>query len=93
MKSFILLPDVVSSDKSQSCWSSGLQDLCRMIVGLSYMGDVRMGIAEDSSKVNRIAVGSADGLKDIYLPRLEVMFHLEAHPSSPEVFGCAWAWV
>ena len=63
-----------------------------MIVGLSYMGDVRMGIAEDSSKVDRIAIGSADGLKHIYLPRLEVTFHLEALPSCPEVFWCAWAW-
>ena len=43
-----------------------------MIVGLSYIGDVRMGIAEDSSKVARIATGSAAGLRDLYLPRLQV---------------------
>lgn len=45
-----------------------------MIVGLSYLGDVRMGIAEDSGKIDRIAAGSAEGLRDIYTPLLEVKF-------------------
>ena len=43
-----------------------------MIVGLSYLGDIRMGLAEDSKKVERIASSSSDGLKEAYLPLLEV---------------------
>ena len=43
-----------------------------MIVGLSYMGDIRMGLAEDSKKVERIASSSSAGLEETYLPLLEV---------------------
>jgi len=53
---------------------SGWQDLCRMVVGLSYMGDIRMGLAEDSKKVDRIATSSSAGLRDIYLPMLRVSY-------------------
>ena len=42
------------------------------MVGLSYTGDVRMGFAEDSRKVERIVAGSFDGLSSLYLPRLRV---------------------
>ena len=42
------------------------------MVGLSYTGDVRMGFAEDSRKVERIVAGSFDGLSGLYLPRLQV---------------------
>ena len=44
-----------------------------MVVGISYFGDVRMGIAEDSSKVDRIAAGSFEGLRDVYVPLLQVI--------------------
>ena len=44
-----------------------------MVVGLSYMGDIRMGLAEDSKKVDRIATSSSAGLQDIYLPMLRVL--------------------
>lgn len=46
------------------------QDLCRMVVGLSYLGDIRMGLAEDSKKVERIATSSSSGLEETYLPML-----------------------
>ena len=42
------------------------------MVGLSYTGDVRMGFAEDSRKVERIVSGSFSGLCDLYVPRLQV---------------------
>ena len=50
-----------------------LQDLWQMIVGLSYLGDVRMGLAEDSKKVERIATSSSEGLQEAYRPLLEVI--------------------
>lgn len=43
-----------------------------MIVGLSYLGDVRMGLAEDSKKVERIASSSSEGLQEAYIPLLQV---------------------
>eukprot|EP00892_Ulva_mutabilis_P003129 jgi/Ulvmu1/12817/UM097_0046.1 len=46
------------------------EDLFRTVVGLSYTGDVRMGLAEDSNKVGRIAAGSADALRQLYTPQL-----------------------
>ena len=44
-----------------------------MIVGLSYLGDVRMGLAEDSKKVERIATSSSEGLQEAYRPLLVVI--------------------
>eukprot|EP00878_Enallax_costatus_P029461 GHUV01031947.1.p1 GENE.GHUV01031947.1~~GHUV01031947.1.p1 ORF type:complete len:173 (+),score=73.03 GHUV01031947.1:711-1229(+) len=35
------------------------------------MGDVRMGLAEDSKKVERIVTGSYDGFKQLYMPLLQ----------------------
>ena len=49
-----------------------VQDLYRTIVGLSYLGDIRMGLAEDSKKVERIAAGSSEGLNQIYRPLFQV---------------------
>lgn len=49
-----------------------LQDLYVKICGVSYIGDVRMGFAEDSRKTDRIAMGSAAGLAHMYNKRLQV---------------------
>jgi hypothetical protein len=48
------------------------QDLFKRITSLSYLGDVRMGLAEDSRKVERIVAGSYSHFKDTYLPLLQV---------------------
>lgn len=56
-----------SSSHNRTC-----QDVFRRITSLSYMGDVRMGLAEDSKKVERIVSGSYDGFKQLYLPVLQV---------------------
>lgn len=42
------------------------------MTGLSYQGDVRMGLAEDSRKVERIVAGSYYAFADTYLPLLQV---------------------
>lgn len=42
------------------------QDLLHSICALSYSGDVRMGLAEDSRKVHRIVAGSEAGLRQLY---------------------------
>lgn len=45
------------------------QELRQMLVSLSYAGDIRMAVgAEDRSKVQRIAGGSADELDRLYAP-------------------------
>jgi translocator assembly and maintenance protein 41 len=46
-------------------------DLYAKICGVSYIGDVRMGFAEDSRKVERIAQGSAAGLALMYDKRFK----------------------
>ncbi len=43
-----------------------LQDLLHSICAISYSGDVRMGLAEDSKKVHRIVAGSEAGLRQLY---------------------------
>jgi hypothetical protein len=43
-----------------------------MICGLSYAGDVRMGIAEDGGKVAKIVEGSRAGLMALYEGSLTV---------------------
>lgn len=43
-----------------------LQDLLHSICAISYSGDVRMGLAEDSRKVHRIVAGSEAGLRQLY---------------------------
>lgn len=50
---------------------ASLQELLRRIAALSYAGDVRMGLAEDGRKVERIVAGSRDGLAAMYLPLLQ----------------------
>ncbi|KAI8469792.1 MAG: mitochondrial matrix Mmp37 [Monoraphidium minutum] len=47
-----------------------LRDVVRRVAGLSYQGDVRMGLAEDSRKVERIVEGSWPGFCEAYLPLL-----------------------
>lgn len=46
------------------------QDLLRCICGLSYEGDIRMGVAEDGGKVDKIVAGSGRLLRDLYAPLL-----------------------
>ena len=59
------------SAPDQACFCCE-QELLQAVVGLSYTGDVRMGFAEDSRKVERIVSGSFPGLCDLYVPRLKV---------------------
>ncbi|BDA51403.1 phosphatidate cytidylyltransferase, mitochondrial [Coccomyxa sp. Obi] len=47
------------------------QDMYESICGLSYRGDVRVGIAEDRDKVKRIVKGSFDALQDLYRPYMQ----------------------
>lgn len=49
-----------------------LQDVFKRITSLSYLGDVRMGLAEDSKKVERIVAGSYSHFRDTYMPLLQV---------------------
>jgi hypothetical protein len=49
-----------------------VQALFKRITSLSYLGDVRMGLAEDSRKVERIVTGSYSHFMDTYLPVLQV---------------------
>lgn len=49
-----------------------VQALFKRITSLSYLGDVRMGLAEDSRKVERIVAGSYSHFMDAYLPVLQV---------------------
>jgi translocator assembly and maintenance protein 41 len=46
-------------------------ELLRIICSLSYIGDIRLGIAEDSKKVHRIVTGSYDRLFEMYKPAIE----------------------
>ncbi|MEW5305556.1 MAG: hypothetical protein WDW36_008089 [Sanguina aurantia] len=45
-------------------------ELLQAIVGLSYKGDIRSGIAEDPLKVSRIVEGSRGPLEALYLPMM-----------------------
>lgn len=47
------------------------EDLLATIVGLSYIGDFRMGLAEDRQKIQRILNGQADQLWNIYADSLD----------------------
>ncbi|KAK9791826.1 hypothetical protein WJX73_002444 [Symbiochloris irregularis] len=47
------------------------EELFSTIVGLSYLGDIRMGFAEDSRKVQRIVAGSFQGLQRMYIPLMQ----------------------
>ena len=51
--------------------SFSVSQLFHMICSLSYTGDIRVGIAEDAKKVDRILDGSRDLLLDMYRPILE----------------------
>ena len=48
------------------------QALFASICGTSYLGDVRVGLAEDPLKVQRIVEGSWDRLHDLYQAPLKV---------------------
>jgi hypothetical protein len=48
------------------------KDLFKRITSLSYLGDVRMGLAEDSKKVERIVAGSYQHFQQLYMPLLQV---------------------
>ena len=54
-----------------SSFSFSASQLFHTICSLSYTGDVRVGIAEDARKVDRILDGSRDRLLDMYVPILE----------------------
>lgn len=42
------------------------------IAGLSYAGDIRIGLAEDPNKVRNIVAGSLGGFQELYTPILQV---------------------
>ncbi len=60
----------IRSNKASS-FSFSASQLFHTICSLSYTGDVRVGIAEDARKVDRILDGSRDRLLDMYVPILE----------------------
>jgi len=75
-----------------------LQDLYAKICGVSYIGDVRMGFAEDSRKIERIATGSAEGLALMYNKRLQVGTCSFLHTAHPVTLPCTtqqvvYAWL
>jgi hypothetical protein len=49
-------------------FADSAQTLLKAVCGLSYRGDIRMGLAEDPHKVGRIVAGSREGLEATYLP-------------------------
>ena len=49
-----------------------MQELLESLCGLSYRGDVRVGIAEDRDKVKRIVKGSFEALEELYRPHMQV---------------------
>ena len=60
-----------------------MQDLLECLCGLSYRGDVRVGIAEDRDKVRRIVKGSFEALQELYHPHTQVSIwklDASAHP-------------
>ena len=57
--SLLLLPDSFTE-----------KDLYLTITGLSYMGDVRMGIAEDQNKISNIVEANLIGFRNLYTPLL-----------------------
>jgi hypothetical protein len=68
-----------------------LQELFRRLASLSYLGDVRMGLAEDSKKVERIVAGSYDGFKQMYLPLLQVRTRsVRCLPCAVHLYCNAW---
>lgn len=52
------------------CGDPVVQDLYRTICRISYMGDIRMGIAEDADKVDRIVAGSYSSFESLYGRRM-----------------------
>ncbi|KAL4434161.1 hypothetical protein ABPG75_000602 [Micractinium tetrahymenae] len=67
-------------------------DLLHAICAISYSGDVRMGLAEDSRKVHRIVQGSEAGLRQLYSPLLgEAQQRWGALVAAGEAGGDAWA--
>lgn len=90
-----MLRSALDSNKQAACAASlvlaadttstiDLATLLATVVGLSYRGDVRVGIAEDAAKVQRIVQGSYDGLVAKYSPALgmqgDVVLLVIPHP-------------
>ncbi|CAK5085442.1 unnamed protein product [Meloidogyne enterolobii] len=48
-----------------------LKEFLHKIVGLSYKGDVRMGWAEDSKKIDKLVEGANEQLRMLYIPLLK----------------------
>lgn len=62
--SFLLLPDMFTEE-----------EFYLTITGLSYLGDIRMGVAEDKNKVSNIVSTNMRGFKDLYSPVLHSFLH------------------
>lgn len=60
-----------------------LRELFRCITGISYKGDIRMGIAEDSKKIGNIVSGNYTAFKQLYSYKLYGTFnhclHINTH--------------
>jgi translocator assembly and maintenance protein 41 len=78
-----------------------VQDLLHAVCAISYSGDVRMGLAEDSRKVHRIVAGSEAGLRQLYAAPLVAAqrdwrvldFTSTGASSSSGGGGCDVSWV
>lgn len=68
------------------------QDLLHSVCAISYSGDVRMGLAEDSRKVHRIVEGSEAGLRRLYAAPLDTAQH-HWGVLQPAGAGSSDAWV
>jgi translocator assembly and maintenance protein 41 len=54
------------------------EELFMRIAGLSYLGDIRQGIAENPRKTANIVQGNLDGFRELYRPVVDGMAELEA---------------
>lgn len=60
------------------------KELYSLIAGLSYTGDVRMGVAEDPNKIGSIVHGSWKGFQQMYRPIMSVMDYIQVNSSRTE---------
>ncbi len=66
-----------------------MQELLEAACGLSYIGDIRVGLAEDAQKVRRIVAGSFRQLQELYRPTMQVrLFSLWRRNSCPQCSSC-----
>ena len=70
-----------------------IEDLHRVLCGLSYRGDVRVALgAEDARKIERIARGSAEALEQLYRPATNALADSPVALRPAEASGREGAW-